>query len=326
MRTEFYLDKETLSDMCFLSEENPAAHDLLLKTWYELGIFIMPINRPEHAREIVSAVPEKYRKKWQEALMKFPVSRLNKEISYLSQYQSEISLNPLYSEIKSLLVSSSTDYNFIEKTVEHKLLNNSQNEAIRASHIANSLFFKQSEQLKDKQISSTELPDEIWKSRFHALSKHEKNIFIVDRYLGERVLRSTRSGKVKNNSLYFLLRKLKDYPAKFNISIFTDGKEANSPIYNALNSFMENEKNLLNEITSFEIMSIRPVCFDTLTHDRYIRIGNNLCEIGLGMEIFEMDSKRRTSFSMKVANKTDVYSLEEGIKNNDVRWTLKTSS
>ncbi|MFM5668716.1 hypothetical protein ACET7G_10060 [Aeromonas hydrophila] len=326
MRTEFYLDKETLSDICFLSDENPAAHDLLLKTWYELGIFIMPIGRPEHAKEIVNSVPEKYRKKWQEALTGFPISRLNKEMSYLSQYQSEISLNPLYGEIKSLLVSANTEYSFIDKTVEHKLLNNNQNEAIRASHIANSLFFKKSEQLKDKQISKDELPDEIWESRFHALSKHEKNIFIVDRYLGDRVLKSTKSGKLRNNSLYFLLKKLRDYPSSFNISIFTDGKEINSPIHNALNSFIENQKHLFERFTSFEIMSIRSICFDELTHDRYIRIGSNLCEVGIGMEIFELDSKRRTSFSMKVANKTDVYSLEEEIKNKDVRWTLTASS
>lgn len=321
MRVEFYLDKETLSDFCFCSENNPAAHDLLLKTWHESGVFILPKNRPEHIQEVINAVPTKFKKRWQEALIKFPRSEVSHNIPYLSQLPNDVVVSQLSEDIKSLLVSSNIDYSFIGKDIEHKWVVDKKTEAVRASHITSSLLFNECAILREKQISANESPLQIWNSRFDSLFKHEKNISIVDRYFAERIVESIKKGRPQNNSLYFILNETMKYKSKYNISIFTDGKEKDGSTHKIIFNFIQKNKNIFSNIANFQFMSIRSICFKESTHDRYIRIGNNLCDIGLGMEIFELECNRRTSFSMKNALNTDVFELETKCR-KDILWDI----
>ena len=321
MRVEFYLDKETLSDFCFCTENNPAAHDLLLKTWHESGVFMLPKNRPEHIQEVMNTVPTKFKKRWQEALIKFPRAEVNHNIPYLSQVPNDFVVSQLSKDIKSLLVSSNMDYSFIDKDTEHRWVVDKKTEAVRASHIASSLLFNECAVLREKQISANELPSQIWNSRFDSLFKHEKNICIVDRYFAERIAESIRKGKLQNNSLHFLLKEIGKYKSKYNLSIFTDGKEKDGVVHKTILKFIQENKAMLSNIVNFQFMSIRSICFKESTHDRYIRIGNNLCEVGLGMEIFELECNRRTSFSMKNALNTDVTELEIKCR-KDTLWDV----
>ncbi|HDX8590867.1 TPA: hypothetical protein RQN76_001689 [Aeromonas dhakensis] len=323
MRVEFYLDKETLSDFCFCTENNPAAHDLLLKTWHESGVFILPKNRPEHIQEVMNSVPTKFRKRWQEALIKFPKAEVNHNIPYLSQVQNDVVVSQLAEDIKSLLVSSTIDYSFIDKDIEHRWIIDNKTEAVRASHITSSLLFNECAVLREKQISADENPSQIWKSRFDSLFKHEKNICIVDRYFADRIVESIKKGKLQNNSLHFLLKEMGRYKSKYNLSIFTDGKEMNGNTHKAIMKFVQENKSMFSNIANFQFMSIRSICFKESTHDRYIRIGNNLCEIGLGMEIFEFECNRRASFSMKNALNTDVFELETKCR-KDILWNINS--
>lgn len=321
MRVAFYLDKETLSDFCFCTENNPAAHDLLLKTWHESGVFMLPKNRPEHIQEVMNAVPTKFKKRWQEALIKFPSAEVNQNIPYLSQVQNEVVVSQLSEDIKSLLVSSTIEYSFIDKDIEHRWIVDKKTEAVRASHITSSLLFNECAVLREKQISANEIPSQIWNSRFDSLFKHEKNICIVDRYFADRVVESIKKGKLQNNSLYFLLKEIEKYKSKYNLSIFTDGREKDGNIHRAILKFIQENKNMFSNIVNFQFMSIRSICFKESTHDRYIRIGNNLCEVGLGMEIFELECNRRASFSMKNALNTDVFELETKCR-KDMLWNI----
>ncbi|MCH9405310.1 hypothetical protein [Pantoea agglomerans] len=325
MKTFFFFDEETFLSDNFLSEYNHSCHSSLIESWRDYGALVIPKNKSvEKYYEAINSVHPKFRKKWQEAFVRFHLKKSEIDIYNLSTYRSIDELAELACEVSTFLMPNELSENISFDDEGICLHSSKKFEVVESSSILSSVFFKKSKHLSRQSISNAENGEEIWKWRIENLCEMEKNIVITDRYLIENIKRDVTSTNKSNNILYNLTKFISSSGNIHSLKIFSSGGESGGEnhifIENYLHTYLSKTPFFSKALSLLEIYSIDETIFKNDGHDRYIRFGNYVCEIGLGMEVFRSQNNRATTFSIKDISNTYNKELERDMIKKR-KWT-----
>ncbi|WP_223509271.1 hypothetical protein [Rahnella sp. GSA61A] len=328
MKTRFYFDEETFLSNNFCSDGAFAAHDNLMQEWNNYGVLVIPPNRSiEDYYNAINQIPPKFRKRWQEAFVKFHKSSTGKNINYISTYKSIDALEGVSEDVETFLIPYELSGNIGLNEFGVCMHTSQKFEVIESSSILSSFFFKRSKLASQKNISNTDTADIIWNERMRNLSKNEKKIIISDRYFLENVMKDVTHTKKNDNILFNLIKLISQDNELHSLKIYTSGGDKNSDLHmfieNYLREYLKKKSMFSEKLSLFELFSVDEKVFKNDGHDRYIRFGNYVCEVGLGMEIFRTNNFRSTTFNIKDISFTYNKELEKEMNKNR-KWTYST--
>lgn len=319
MLTEFFIDDGFLGSPYFHDENLSVTHDTFIKNWRNYGILITQNKLITKHNEAIEKLPPKYKKFWKTAFAYGRIHSIDDDCADLSDMKD-------FEQAKTLLKYYSTA--FAEETLSYFLCANDQLsrcceltnfEIVAAPVITTSENIKRSIMACEKDIATGETIDKIWAERFKALAKYSKKIFISDRYLFERIIADIGKG-VSSTSINQLFEFLSESGGEFYISIGSDGGNNGSQLHTEINNYFSNlfkrKPKFRTCIKRITLISNDKSIFQKHSHDRYIRFEQLVCEVGIGMAIFERAGISNTTMSIKAKQLTNSDEIEKALRLN----------
>ena len=323
MLTVFYFDQEVFSDD---SLNIPLTNSAILETWLQYGCLAICQDHSINIKEAVKNIHPKYKQKWITALtsQSYKKTRVAIEQPLLSSLKSLDEFKDIFfsKNVTTGIIISEYDELFDPKIIT---IGNTNLEIVTPSNINESVNFKNSIYISQKDITSNEKYSDIWDKRFSALAEQTSVVTILDRYMALNIESDYKKGL--KTSIERLIESLYKHGKQYTIDIYSacDFPEKNINC-TEFKEYIDNtlkKKPYFSE-SKFEIKFA--VCKDNIfkseAHDRMICFDNHVIQIGKGMDIFRENMIQNNTFTIKARNSSSFDEIyKELIKNRE--WTYK---
>lgn len=116
---------------------------------------------------------------------------------------------------------------------------------------------------------------------------------------------------------------LSESDRKFNVKIISGGNEKNSDAYHEIINYFQKHvvksAPIAKALNGLTLISNHDNFFRDYAHERFIRFDAHICEIGLGVQIFENHPSPMTGFSLKHISETS-FNEREQMSAKQVLW------
>jgi hypothetical protein len=311
MLTDFYLDRSIFDAAILKDESFSVMHDTIIEYWKRYGILIIPNNSAKEYLDSVKTLPPKFHQRWIQAFTscsKFQSAEQWNECSSYPSFQKATSLSQFFTTaLAEDTISAIICDN--EKTTRQCLT--SSFELVGVGSITESVNFNASKDSSTRDIVFGSDLSKIWQEKFEKFAQYNGKIFISDRYIFSSVLRDHGNG-YKTSIAKFI--EMLPPGRKFNITILSDGGALSSQMHTEVSNFFTKyivkSPPLAQKISSLKLVSMESVDFQKYAHDRYIRFDKHVCQIGVGMAIFERFDVPATTFSVKMLYESTALNIE----------------
>lgn len=307
MVTEFAFDTHFFESKSLTTAGYSAAHDSILQLWRDYGVLVSNSEKFEKYLDLIKKFPVKYHQRWKEALEYNRISLVDDDWGDFCEYENFSRLTRLCPIFKTALADDDIG----------KILSENDDAAIRceatgfellgAGAVSDSLNFQKCRLESRAEIPFGSNAQAVWATKIRSLAKYSKNITIIDRYLYKRIRDGLNNGSSASGVLNFL-RMLSDSEKKFNITIISGGEEKNSVAYHEITNYfgvqVARRPPIAKAINSLALISNHDHFFRDYAHERFIRFDSHVCEVGLGVQVFESHPSPMTSFSLKHISET----------------------
>jgi len=307
MITEFAFDTHFFDSKSLTTAGQSATHDTILQLWRDHGVLICNSKKYDDLLRLIKKLPVKYHQRWKEAVEYNRVAIIEDDWNDFCEYENFAKLKTLCPIFQTALADDEIS----------KILSDSEDSVIHcgttgfellgAGSASESVNFRASRIAGRTEIPFGSNAQTIWSEKISPLAKHSKNITIIDRYLYTRIRDSLARGLTASGALGFL-RMLANSDKKFSVTIISGGDEKNSIAYHEINNYFKinvaNSPPIAKALKSLTLISNCDMFFRDYAHERFIRFDSHVCEIGLGMQIFENRQSPMTTFSLKHISET----------------------
>ncbi|NWE22598.1 hypothetical protein [Pseudomonas sp. P7548] len=311
MLTDFYLDRSVF-DAAILKEDSCAAiHDVILEYWKRYGILIVPNSSAQEYLDSIKTLPPKFHQRWITAFTDYSKFRS-------SEHWGECGSYPSFQKVTSLSEFFTTA--LAEDTISAVICDNEKTtrfcfesffELVGIGAITESIHFNTSKDSSTKDIAFNSDLNKVWQEKFNKFTQFNSKIFISDRFVFSSVLRDHDNGYKSSVAKFIEMLPL---GKKFNITILSDGDLPSSQkqieVSNFFTKHIMNSPPLAQKISSLKLVSMGSLEFQKFAHDRYIRFDRHVCQIGVGMAIFERYEVPATTFTVKMRYESTALNIE----------------
>ncbi|MCZ2135734.1 MAG: hypothetical protein LC098_09970 [Burkholderiales bacterium] len=326
MLVPFVIDVDSLeSDPAWTSPQQRACYNNLLDVWRRIGLLAhdgvsLPASRLFQA---VQALPQSVRPRWQEMLGRVPLLTA-------PQWSGCVSPATLgdFSGVAQLALVDDTraevDFEFDGECDEALRPNNGIDVSVcRLLAAGQANAFQAATMLAGKHIEAGDTFQATWDARFKALAKAPiKLVSIVDRYaIGQHMA----CPQTRLSGLERFLRLLdKDATGHRHVTIYSawtaDLSGTNRKTIDDIEAELRDVFGRLSRknIKRIKVFMVPNTCFRDDGHDRFVRFGDYVWDIGLGLEVFDgAYSAKRSSAGFKTGTAISGYkSVEQDLAGN----------
>ncbi|BAV75890.1 hypothetical protein PCAU_3681 [Pseudomonas chlororaphis subsp. aurantiaca] len=312
MLTDFYLDESIFEAGLLKDESFCAVHDTIIDYWKRYGVLVMPDGAAASYLQSIKKLPPKFHQRWVGAF------------TSNSKYQSENSWGQC--ESYSTFQNACELFCFFETAVAEDTLSavicdndktlrqcpSTLFEVVGIGSITESQNFKASRESSITDIRYGADINDVWMSKFEGFVRHQNKIYISDRYVFESVVRDLQCGYSKSSIVKFI--EMLPLGRKFNITILSDGDAKGSVMHdevcNYFTKYVVGSSPLAQKISRLKLVSMATLKFKRFAHDRYVRFDKHVCQVGVGMSIFERHGVPATSFTVKMLYESSAVEIE----------------
>lgn len=300
MLNEFYLDRSVFSAQPLRDEALSVLHDILIEYWGRYGVLVMPNGSGEEYLELIKGLPPKFHQRWINAFSNF--SRFES-----SERWGGLETCPSFKDAANLRQFFLTA--LVEDTLGAVICNNEKLlrscpesffEMVGVGSVTESVNFGKARDRAIRDIGYGDDIKEVWRERFESFAKYSGRIYISDRYVFNSVLRDASEGR--KSSIAKFIEMLPGWK-KFSITILSDGggnsDELCVEVQNYFSKYIMRSPPLSRKLSCLNLVSMSSENFKKFAHDRYVRFDKHVCQIGVGMAIFDAFPVPATTFSVK---------------------------
>ncbi len=327
MLVPFVIDAESLApDEDWTAAQQIAYHKSLLDTWQRIGILVHD-GQKFHASQLKAAIdslPQKLRPLWQELLERLPVLPGDLNWDGIAHNNdtcldviSAMALVALLDDLKAEVEFGLDDAELSKASDSHPSL-----EICRILAAAQAKTFNRALAIAGQHIPAGQTFSELWNIRFELLAKAPiKQVAIVDRYAVSQHYDCPQD-KLSGLERFFRLLDSDASGSRY-VTLYS----AWTPELNQKNISLKDVQTEVNTILGHlprhamkrvKIYMLPNSVFGHLHHDRFIRFGEYVWDIGLGLKVFEgAFSAERSTASLKVGFQVSTYKEAEEILSTD---------
>ncbi|NMZ11487.1 hypothetical protein HBO07_09355 [Pseudomonas proteolytica] len=322
MITEFAFDTHFFDSKSLNTAGQSAAHDSILSMWRDHGVLVSNTDKIEKFLDLIKKLPIKYQQRWKDALEYYRISLVDNNWEEFGDYENFSKLKSLCSIFKTALADDEISKILSESEDSTMRCSTTGFELLGAGAVSESINFQSCRTEGRTEISFGSTAQAIWSTKILPLAKYSKNITIIDRYLYTRIRNSLPRKSEVSGALGFL-RLLSDSGKKFNVTIISGGEEKGSTAFHEITDYFDANiakcPPLAKALNSLTLISNHDHFFRDYAHERFIRFDSHVCEIGVGMQIFESHPSPMTSFSLKHSSET-LFQERETMSSKNILW------
>lgn len=329
MLVPFAIDAESLTpDGDWTPAQQLACHRSLLDTWQKIGLLAHDgqVFQNSRIKAAIDALPQKLRPLWQELIERLPVVPCDSDWDGIACNNNGC-LDSLAESVKVVLLDDTkaeVEFGLDEAELTCTLASHPSLEICRILAAAQAKTFSEALIVAGQHIPAGQTYTDLWRTRFERLAKAPiKQITIVDRYA---VSQHYECPQDKLSGLERFLRLLDaDAPGKRYVTLYS----AWTPELNQRNVALDDVQAEVNAILGHlprrvtrrvKIVMLPNNAFGDLHHDRFIRFGEYVWDIGLGVKVFEGAFVAETSTtSFKTGLQVTTYKGSEEVLSRDAR-------
>lgn len=325
MLTDFHLDRSVFDAALLKDDSCSAIHDTIIEYWKRYGVLVIPHESAQNYLDSIKTLPPKFHQRWIQAFTscsKYQSTEYWGECDTYQTFQNAIALGKFFkTAVTEDTISAVLCDN--KKTTRH--CKDSSFELVGVGSVTESINFNASKESSTKDIAYNSDLNKIWQEKFEGLARFNNKIFISDRYIFSSILRDHCNGYKSSIAKFIELLPL---GKKFSLTILSDGEGVSSQMHTEVTNFFTkmiiNSPPLAQKISSIKLISMESGDFQKYAHDRYIRFDKHVCQIGVGMAIFERFDMVATTFSVKILYESTALNIERQAISNLWCEILKT--
>lgn len=278
MLTSFALEPEAVRAGSEANASILAQHHQFLQKWSHLGVFVRPYDDEDGLIEIVKALPQRFRTRWQKVLKHARTSRGPDGWQGLKDIENESNINSLREHINLAIVDEATATLYLEiPEAEHnRMLAPSGIEVCKFNSVSLSDTFFRAESTARDDIRQGERISDVWNQRFRSLAKYARHVAIVDRY-------ALTDGPGLSGFERFV-KELDGNCDKASLTVYSSAFNARD-VDQASAAVVALRKQLSRGGVQGIFLYLIPDRRFELIHDRYIRFDHSVCELGEGVSV-----------------------------------------
>lgn len=312
MLTDFYIDRSVFDAVAMRDESFTVVHDTLIEYWKRYGILIIPSDSAEQYLLSIKSLPPKFHQRWIDAFTTYSRLQLGEKWGDCSSFSSFQSATVLSEFFATALAEDTLSAVICDNSKTCRHCTTSSFELVGVGAITESVNFSASKDSSTRDIFFGADIQEVWLEKFEKLTKYNKKIFISDRFVFSSILRDHSNGYKTSIAKFIEMLPL---DRKFSITILSDGDEAASQMHTEILNYFEKyiikSPPLSQKIAGLKLVSMSSLDFQKFAHDRYIRFDKHVCQIGVGMAIFERFDVPAATFSVKMFYESTAKEIEK---------------
>ncbi|OWF75504.1 hypothetical protein B4903_20030 [Yersinia frederiksenii] len=302
MLTEFHFDEDFFSATDLNGPTAPLVNNTLLNFWFDRGCLLYPFSSVSKYQEWEKKIPAKFSKKWMTALTDGRTCDFSDNYQRMASFENMKQVAIKYGDLDVDLILVPNEFNALGLSVKKEIVREQNIEVSKINGLLNSKSYLKSIELSSKGIKADEDINTIWSERFCKVAKHSKVITIVDRYLGENLLKDLEI-RGRKTAIDNFVRFLSQTGRKFSITIYTDCGEELSNTHNEVSNHfrlrMKNSPSYKSTLSTIRVVSCLSKNFAKYSHDRFLCFDSIVYEIGRGFDMFRGIKTRATTISAK---------------------------
>jgi hypothetical protein len=323
MLTKFYLDGSLFQSALLRDEALSVVHDTIIESWRNYGVLIMPQDSARMYYGAIKSLPAKFHQRWIDAFTCQLKFQSVESWGECGDYKTFEDFAVLCSQFKTAVVEDTVSSVLCDNDSNIKFCPDTSFEVVGSGVITESRNFEISRFNAVKDIEYGSSVDGLWCERFKSIAEYHDSIYISDRYVFDRILDDHSKG-FKQTSVFRLMGLLSS-EKKTSITILSDGGGAPGQTKFELCNYFEallKSPPIAKKVSAITLISMPAQAFQKHAHDRYIRFGRHVFQIGVGMSIFERHTMQATTFTIKQFNDATAYHIEKLAQTPDWRTTL----
>jgi len=296
MLVPFAIDAESLDpDGGWSPAQVVTCHKNLLDTWQRIGILVHDGDDfvGSRLRQAIDALPLKLRLLWQELVERLPMLPADPQWDGIARNNNG-NLDALATSANVALlddVKAEVEFGLDETELSRVLPSHPGLELCRLLAAPQAQFFEDALSFSGQHIPANQTYSELWASRFAVLARAPiKRITIVDRYA---VSQHYECPQDRLSGLERFLR-LMDYDAtgRRYVTLYSAWTSELNQLKVTLEDIRTELREILGHLPKGHVKHIKIIMlpnadFGHLHHDRFIRFGDYVWDIGLGVKVFE---------------------------------------
>lgn len=321
MLVPFAIDAESLEpDGGWTSAQMVACHRNLLDTWQRIGILVHDGEDFSGSRikQAIDALPQKLRPLWQALVGRLPMLPADPQWDGIAR-NSNGTLDALAASANVALlddVKAEVEFGLDEAELSRVLPSHPRLELCRLLAAPQARFFEDALSVSGQHIPVGQTYTDLWDSRFAVLARAPiKQIAIVDRYA---VSQHYECPQDKLSGLERFLRLLDtDATGKRYVTLYSAWTYELSQRGVTLDDVQSELREVLGHLSKGHVKRIRIIMlpngdFGQLHHDRFLRFGDYVWDIGIGVKVFEgAFVAEQSTAGFKAGSQTDSYRQAE---------------
>lgn len=323
MLTKFYLDGSLFESALLRDEALSVVHDTIISCWRNYGVLIMPQGSAEMYYGAIKSLPAKFHQRWIDAFTCHLKFQSAENWGGCGDYNTFEDFAVLCSQFKTAVVEDTVSSVICDNDSNRKFCPDTSFEIVGSGVVTESRNFESSRFNAVKDIAYGSNIDDLWCERFESIAEYNGAIYISDRYVFDRILDEHANG-VKRTSIFRFIGLLSS-EKKTSITILSDGGERSGQAEFELCNYFEallRSPPIAKKISAITLISMPAQGFQKYAHDRYIRFGHHVFQIGVGMSIFERHTIPETTFTIKQFNESTAFNIEKLAQAPSWRKTL----
>ena len=288
MLVEFAIDPEAILELGRL--ERPRRREVsrrLLKLWALHGFLVIPGATPRILEEI-KRLPQDVRKDWEEALVQHR-PRTAQGLPCLSTVHCESDLAPFRQviDVASLDAVRAMELGLTDDDDSRSFEGDVEVCRFESTDLAKA--FEAAELSSREPIAAEFSVSDLWRDRFRKLAASAKNIVIVDRYALSGVLPETQT---KQSGLTRLLSLIDQSSKQAKVEIIGEEPEYDPDLQIVIQRLTDHRHLLRNRgVSELHLLTVPRARawgekFANLSHGRYVRFGNRVVTLDIGVDVF----------------------------------------
>ncbi len=310
MLVPFVIDAESLApDAEWSPPVQRACHRDLLDIWLRIGVLVYdgPSLLQSRLYRSIQALPQALRSDWQKMLQRGPVL----SASAWGGMVDVKSLDQLVSAARVALVEDAraeAEFDLEDRDEEMRTALGEEISICRILAANRASPFLNALALSGVHIETKDRFDEIWRLRFNQLARADiKTVSVVDRYaVGKHCGYPQTSASGLSGLARFLTMLDRTANGDRNVTVFSQWTpELNAPPRKTIGDIDVEMRKILERLPHHRIKRLK-VCmvgnsgFREDSHDRFIRFGDYVWDLGIGLEVFEgAHAPKRSSATFK---------------------------
>ncbi|MCK9505731.1 MAG: hypothetical protein M0Q95_16335 [Porticoccaceae bacterium] len=329
MLVPFVIDSDSLApDVAWTPAQQLACHKGLLDTWQRIGILIHDgqMFQDSIIKKSIDALPQKLRPLWQELIERLPILPCNAQWDGVT-CNNDVCLDWLAQSAKIVLLDDTkaeVEFGLGDEELSRILPSHPSLEVCRLLAASQAQTFSQAMTVAGQHIPAGQKYSDLWHTRFELLAKAPvKQVVIVDRYAVSQHYECTQD---KLSGLERFLRLLDaDATGKRYVTLYSawthELNQRNVTLEDVQSEIKAVMGRLQRRFTKrVKIIMLPNSVFGGLHHDRFIRFGDYVWDIGLGLKVFEGAFAAETSAaSFKAGLQVSTYKAAEDVLSIDAR-------